>query len=94
VSNNTKEAMLATLNSPPIKAYMHLARRATQLINNLRLHGVVQPHHKLRNACATTPERLLSFRIRELYHPAKSSICSIAAKIGFMVVELSRVEIG
>lgn len=72
MSDNTKEATLATFNGPPIKAYMYLARRATQLIEDLRLHKVVQPYHKLRNAYATTLERLLSFRIREMYYPAES----------------------
>jgi hypothetical protein len=78
VSDYTKEATLATFNSPPIKAYVYLTRRATQLINNLRLHKVVQPYHKPRDAVVTTLERSLSFRTRELYHPAETRIFELA----------------
>jgi hypothetical protein len=53
---------------------VYLTRRATQLINNLRLYKVVQPYYKLRDAVITTLERSLSFRTRELYYPTETKI--------------------
>jgi hypothetical protein len=53
---------------------VYLTRRATQLINNLRLYKVVQPYYKLRDAVITTLERSLSFRTRELYYSAETKI--------------------
>jgi hypothetical protein len=78
VSDYTKEATLATFNSLPIEAYVYPTRRAMQLVNNLRLHKVVQPYHKPRNVVVTTLGRLLSFRTRELYYLAKTRIFKLA----------------
>lgn len=50
MSNNTKEATFASFGRPPVETYMDPAACVGKLSDNLRLHKVVQPHHKLRDA--------------------------------------------